>query len=72
MKGTLKPLGLLSAGAIAGVLISLGLTAAAQRGKRLARAASRKAGHRHAGHPSDPGALQQALQFQHALIARTA
>ncbi len=31
MKGTLKPLGLLSAGAIAGVLISLGLTAVAQR-----------------------------------------
>ncbi len=31
MKGKLKPLGLLSAGAIAGVLISLGLTAAAQR-----------------------------------------
>ncbi len=31
MKGTFKPLGLLSAGAIAGVLISLGLTAVAQR-----------------------------------------
>ncbi|MCD6733604.1 MAG: S41 family peptidase [Burkholderiaceae bacterium] len=31
MKGKLKPLGLLSAGAIAGVLISLGLTAVAQR-----------------------------------------
>jgi len=31
MKGKLKPLGLLSAGAIAGVLVSLGLTAVAQR-----------------------------------------
>jgi len=31
MKGKLKPLGLLSAGALAGVLISLGLTAVAQR-----------------------------------------
>ncbi len=31
MKGKLKPLGLLSAGAVAGVLISLGLTAVAQR-----------------------------------------
>src|SRR5690606_41759742 len=34
MKGKLKPLGLLSAGAIAGVLISLGLTAVAQREQR--------------------------------------
>ncbi len=34
MKGTFKPLGLLSAGVIAGVLISLGLTAVAQRETR--------------------------------------
>ena len=34
MKGKLKPLGLLSAGAIAGVLISLGLSAVAQREPR--------------------------------------
>ncbi|MEB2352860.1 MAG: S41 family peptidase [Burkholderiaceae bacterium] len=34
MKGKLKPLGLLSAGALAGVLISLGLTAVAQREPR--------------------------------------
>jgi len=36
MKGKLKPLGLLSLGAVAGVLISLGLTAVAQREPRAA------------------------------------